>query len=243
MIPTGYIAWHRSVFFNPLLCDGKPFSRRDAWAYLVMDSAWRTEHRRVDRATVILERGQTAASLRGLAKAWNWHAAKVQRFIAALKRDGMIRTMAPDVIADAGSDALRRPPATIITICNYSKFNDLDKAEKNLSTQHPIHKPMRGEQQGLDLGDEFSAEPTNHRTKDRGTVEKKESGEKHRGPPRHGMVSKKHGTKFIERTSWEWDRYAEEYKKQHNGAEPIPDRHHGFWFKVVGNGAGRRRLA
>jgi hypothetical protein len=74
-------------------------------------------------------------------------------------------------------------------------------------------------------------------------VEKKESGEKYRGPPRHGMISKKHGTKFIERTSWEWDRYAEIYRKEHNGAEPIPDRHRGFWFPLSGSVQGRRRSA
>jgi hypothetical protein len=239
---AGYIALYRAIFNHPLFKDDKPFNRGWAWVYLIADAAWRTEQRRVGRIPIILERGQTAASQRVLAKAWGWHPAKVQRFLGTLKRDGMIRTMVPDAIADATSDALRRSRVTVITICNYSKFNDAAVVEKILPTRGPMHKPLRSEQQPLDLGDEFASEPPNQRTKYK-TVEKKETGEKYRGPPRHGMVSKKHGTKYVERSNWEWDGAAATYREAHNGAEPIPDRHGGFWFPLSGNAQGRRRSA
>lgn len=241
MIPTGYIALHRSIFSHPLFCNERPFTRLQAWAFLIADAAWRTEQRRIWRTTVVLERGQTAASTRMLGKTWGWHPAKVQRFLAALKRGAMIRTMAPDTIADPHADTLRRAKVTVITICNYSKFNDAAADEKFLPERNPIHKPIRGQQQALDLGDEFSSEPSNQKTKDK--IRASGAVERYRGPPRHGMVSKKNRTKYIEKGSWEWDRNAEIYREAHNGAEPIPDRHGGFWFSLTGDKGGARRSA
>jgi hypothetical protein len=56
-----------------------------------------------------LKRGQVAASLRFMADKWQWREPRVRRFLKRLKTDAMI-----DAATDAG--------ITVITICNYDKY-------------------------------------------------------------------------------------------------------------------------
>jgi hypothetical protein len=48
--------------------------------------------RRVDGTDIELARGELVASVRDMAKRWVWPKTKVERFLAALKREGMLGT-------------------------------------------------------------------------------------------------------------------------------------------------------
>jgi hypothetical protein len=88
---------------------GDLFSRRDAWVWLIEDAAFADRKVNIAGKTVTLHRGQLSHSTRFLAKAWLWSEAAVRRYLTRLKTDAMI-----DAVSDAGQ--------TIITICNYGKY-------------------------------------------------------------------------------------------------------------------------
>jgi hypothetical protein len=67
-------------------------------------------------------RGQLAASIRFMAEAWGWTAAKVQRFMERLKKLEMIRAE-----TDTG--------LTLLTVCNYDKFQAQSKASDTEAIQ------------------------------------------------------------------------------------------------------------
>ena len=54
-----------------------------------------------------------------------------------------------------------------------------------------------------------------------------------RPPPRHGLRSSRYGTIFIKHDTDEWPIYAADFKEV-RGAEPIPNRHGGYWFMANG---------
>lgn len=62
--------------------------------------------------------------------------------------------------------------------------------------------------------------------------------EQERPPPRHLTRSQKHGTIFILRDSEEWRIYADDFKAVRD-AEPIPNRHGGYWFVLLGEASRR----
>jgi DNA-binding transcriptional regulator YhcF (GntR family) len=108
MSERGVFAVDRGVFDHPMFAP-EPFTEREAWMWLVGLAAYRACQRRIGSAVVELKRGQAAASVRYLADKWQWKAPRVQRFLARLKKEGMI-----DTAADTG--------VTVISINNYSKY-------------------------------------------------------------------------------------------------------------------------
>ena len=91
------------------------FSEREAWIWMIAEASWKPRSRRVGDYVVELQRGQLASSIRFMAKAWMWTPAKVQRFLKRIEKLGLCRTE-----ADTG--------VTVITICNYDKYQSKPKA-------------------------------------------------------------------------------------------------------------------
>lgn len=108
MSERGVFAVDRGVFDHPLL-KGEPFTRVQAFMWLISEAAWKGHRKAIGSRVVQVERGQTAHSLRFMADAWDWSEPKVRRFLARLKTDAMI-----DARTDAG--------VTIITLCNYDRY-------------------------------------------------------------------------------------------------------------------------
>lgn len=108
MSERGVFAVDRGVFEHPLLA-GEPFTRVQAFMWLISEAAWKPHRRAVGSIVVELGRGQTAHSLRFLARAWQWSEPRVRRFLTRLKTDAMI-----DARTDAG--------VTVITLCNYERY-------------------------------------------------------------------------------------------------------------------------
>jgi hypothetical protein len=109
MSERGVFAVDRGIWEHDVLVDDNPFSRREAWLWLLSEAAWKPHRRRLAGRPVELNRGQLAASLRFMASKWRWAEPRVRRFLKTLEIEGMI-----DATTGAG--------ITLITICKYDKY-------------------------------------------------------------------------------------------------------------------------
>lgn len=99
---------HRGWLEHPVF-GSEPFSKRDAWCWLIENAAFRSMRTDAGGKTITVERGQIAHAYRFLAAAWGWSLGATQRFLGRLETETMIRT---------ASDTGR----LIITICNYERY-------------------------------------------------------------------------------------------------------------------------
>jgi len=105
----GVFAVDRGIWDHPIFQSREPFSRREAWLWLISSATWKAKSVFVDRKRVQLKRGQLAFSIRFLAEQWGWSKSSVGRFLDLLKSDTMIEAQAGQSI-------------TIITICKYDEY-------------------------------------------------------------------------------------------------------------------------
>lgn len=108
MSERGVFAVDRGIWDHPSFA-AEPLTEREAWAWLIGEASFKARTKRVGSSVVNLARGQVAASLRFMADKWQWTEPRVRRFLKRLKNDAMI-----DAATDAG--------ITVITICNYNKY-------------------------------------------------------------------------------------------------------------------------
>lgn len=114
MSERGVFAVDRGVFDHDKLRDDRaPFSKVEAWLWLLSSAAWKPHRRRVSGHNFDLERGQLVASTRYMAERWRWSEARVRRFLDLLKTDA-----GGDAMIDARSDA----GVTVITIRKYDLY-------------------------------------------------------------------------------------------------------------------------
>lgn len=104
----GFYKMHRGWMENPVF-GREPFTRAQAWIWLIEHAAWRDTTQAVGRHFVHVERGQLAVAVRYLAEAWQWSKSSVDRFLTRLETGTMIGTQ-------PGTQY------TVITICNYKKY-------------------------------------------------------------------------------------------------------------------------
>lgn len=109
MSERGVFAVDRGIWDHPILQSKEPFSRREAWLWLLSEATWKERSVYHDGRRFPIKRGQLAHSIRFMAEAWGWPKSNVSRFLAALKSDAMIGT-------DGGTGL------TIITVCNYDSY-------------------------------------------------------------------------------------------------------------------------
>jgi len=107
---SGTVNIARDLFEHGVFKD-EPFSEREAWVWMIMAARWKSGTVRVGDFVVELARGEFAASVRFMAGAWDWTAAKVQRYLERLKKMEMIC-----VKTDTG--------VSVVSICNYEKFQN-----------------------------------------------------------------------------------------------------------------------
>lgn len=109
---SGWVAIARELLRHYALDDGKPYSPREAWIWLICNVAWKDTRQRVGAHTVEVPRGSMITSLQKLQWAWGWGSVKrVRTFLAMLETEEMIRT-------ETGTGK------TQITLCNYSQYQD-----------------------------------------------------------------------------------------------------------------------
>lgn len=96
------------------------YTEREAWLWLIMEARWKAGQKRVGRKVFDVDRGQLVASMDFMAKAWKWSKARVFRFLKRLEKLEMIRSKS-------------ETDATIVTICNYDKFQGERNAGETLA--------------------------------------------------------------------------------------------------------------
>ena len=102
----GYILLYRSIFDHWVAGEMKYFFR---WCYLLAHAAYKRKIIYFEGVEYTQERGQVISSQRKLSFHWGTNNDGVKEFLNKLKRSGMITY-------------LRKGKATIITICNYDRF-------------------------------------------------------------------------------------------------------------------------
>lgn len=132
----GYIALARGALNHPLTGAEKPYSRFEAWVWMLDRARYEPGRVRVSGGnvyqTIALERGQFSDSLRYLATAWGWQKTRVSTFLRHLENDAQIRT----AIGTA---------QTVITICNYEQYQNAPK--QNRTATDPATDPAIGQRQ------------------------------------------------------------------------------------------------
>lgn len=105
---SGYFLMERGWQTDPVF-RSEVFSRRDAWAWLMEDAAYRDQEKEIGGQIVIIRRGQVFRPIRYLAKAWRWDEKRVRRFLESVRKAG--KTAAATVSG-----------RLVITICNYDEI-------------------------------------------------------------------------------------------------------------------------
>lgn len=109
----GWISLYRSTKDHWLWPKKRPFTKLEAWIDLLIEANHSPNKFDINGTLVSLERGQQARSQLTLAKEWNWSINKVKRFLKQLESDSMLNIQTNQL-------------TTIISICNYSSFQDGD---------------------------------------------------------------------------------------------------------------------
>lgn len=117
-----YYLLHRGWLDHELFGEDEPFCRRAAWAWLIEHAAYTARQVRIAGKLVTLQRGQLTFSLRYLARAWGWGHERVRRFLRDLAERDMIETANV-----TGGET----PQTVITICNYERYQAPDHAPRD----------------------------------------------------------------------------------------------------------------
>ena len=226
----GYIAISRAIFEHPLLKSKKPFSRLEAWQWLINAAAWVERGNRNKFGSVHTERGELCITRRQLGDSWNWPKSNVDRFLRKLAEEGMI------LLGKALNGPKNKPedspiigyPMTLITICNYDKFQQSSRRGKNQNEgQKEGQKPptLPG------ILDADASQPTNNPIiESRGGL----SEGRNRSKPPHG--AKGRGMVWFDHGTMEWQAYASNYKEAH-GVDKLPETRiggRGNWFRWLG---------
>lgn len=151
---SGFIAIQRDALEHPLLQDPARFR---AWVWLIANAAWKSTSVRIKGETIHLERGELSFAQRFLAEKWGMSKSRVDRFIADLRAEGMIETR-----SKIGADCAHKAGQgqSIITICNYDKYQSRDEGERGNSgaTRGATAGQQRGKEEQGNKGTSLSNE-------------------------------------------------------------------------------------
>src|SRR5262249_54287555 len=94
MSERGFIAIARGALDHPVVGARKPFSKFEAWLWLLFEAAWKPRRVRVTSGRaeqyLTLERGQLSYSRSYMVTAWGWKEKGVRGFLFRLERDRQI---------------------------------------------------------------------------------------------------------------------------------------------------------
>jgi len=114
---NGWIRLDRSILNNPFWSSrNEPFTKAQAWIDLLLNANFKPGFFFVRDIKVSLDRGQLGWSQLTMADRWGWDRKKVKRFLKTLEEERMVTLQTTQL-------------TTVVTICNYSKYQDLDSEE------------------------------------------------------------------------------------------------------------------
>ncbi len=112
---AGFLKVYRDLANHPIWL-GEKFTRGQAWMDLIFRAAFKSSFFHVRGNKVTVERGQCAMSQLTMAERWKWSRKKVKKFLNDLESEQMITQQTGQL-------------TTVVTICNYSKYQDRRLAE------------------------------------------------------------------------------------------------------------------
>ncbi len=132
-----YIPISRRIFEHPFWCEDRVFSRFEAWLDIVQSARFEDTKQLIGNRFIEVKRGQVLVSLRFLSGRWQWSTKKVNSFLDLLIQDKMIIKETP-----------KETGQTVITICNYDKYNFISQELETEKKQQGNTKETLREQQG-----------------------------------------------------------------------------------------------
>lgn len=132
-----YIPISRRLFEHQLWCEERIYSRFEAWLDLIQSARFEDTKQLIGNRFIEVKKGQILASLRFLAGRWQWSTKKVNSFLDLLIQDKMIIKETP-----------KETGQTVITICNYDKYNSQIIQEETEKKQQGNTKETPWKQQG-----------------------------------------------------------------------------------------------
>lgn len=154
-----YFVCNRSLFKKPLW-NSEPFTKGQAWVDLFGKANHSDGGFEVKGQWVDIKRGQTGRSIQTLAEDWKWSRNKVKRFLKRLEDERMIER-----VRDHNVDHL----TSIITICNYDKFQLGEKTDElpdeppNGPSNEPSDGPQTIKKEGIIKKKEYSEDSNEFR--------------------------------------------------------------------------------
>lgn len=109
---------------------GASYTRGEAWLWLIETACWQPMEFDIKGKSVRLERSQLCASRQQMAKQFKWSESAVERFLTRLETERMIER-------ETGHGK------TIITVCNYNKYQLTPKGSGQEDGQQPEQEADR----------------------------------------------------------------------------------------------------
>lgn len=122
----GWICLHRSIQESSIWNNDEPFDRRSAWIDLILSANHEDREIMFDSHVRIVKRGQLITSVRKLSEKWSWSEKRTLKFLRLLEEAKMI---------SKNSDNR----ATLLTVLNYAKYQDLSAIEGKQQGQQGKH--------------------------------------------------------------------------------------------------------
>lgn len=132
-----YITINRRIFEHPFWCEDRAYSRFEAWVDILQSARFEDTKQLIGNRLVEVRRGQHPVSLRYLASRWKWSTKKVNSFLDCLILDKMITKETP-----------KETGQTVLTICNYDKYNYVSDNRKQQKKQEGNTKETPRKQEG-----------------------------------------------------------------------------------------------
>ena len=86
MSDWGTFSVARDIWDHPVLSCKEPFTKREAWMWLLSAAAWKPYKHGDCGRIVSLERGEFCHSIRFLERKWDWLPGRVERFLKTLEK-------------------------------------------------------------------------------------------------------------------------------------------------------------
>ena len=114
----GYIKLWRKTMETDFWTERREFSKFEAWIDMLMDANFQEREVVIGFESFKVKRGECLKSYEGWAKRWNWSRTKAYRYVTLLVRLRRVSVMKVTT------------KATHLSICNYSKYQDVRNASE-----------------------------------------------------------------------------------------------------------------
>ena len=140
---NNYIPINRKIFEHQFWCEDRVYSRFEAWLDILQSTRFEDTEFLVGNRLIAVKRGQLPVSLRYLSERWKWSTKKVNNFLNLLILAQM-----------ATKETLKETGQTLLTVCNYDKYNFYFEEKKQRKKQEGNTKETLRKQQGNNLNND-----------------------------------------------------------------------------------------